>query len=116
MALAGFAEKHGLDGAAGTQRFFDEARAFDANEAVFRGQTAAQRHAKFLEPTIVAAGEYLGIACRLGVVARGFARCSHILQVSKFRVKNAETSELLLWSRIRTREWACLQASYTSFV
>src|SRR5260370_30803400 len=57
MAFAGFAEEDGLNAATGTQRFFDEAYAFDANEAVFRGQTAAESHAELLEPAVVAAGE-----------------------------------------------------------
>ena len=57
MPLAGLAEEHGLDGTAGAQRFFDEADAFDPDEAAFRGQAAAERHAKLLEPAIVAAGE-----------------------------------------------------------
>ena len=99
MALTGFAEEHGLDGAAGTQRFFDKADAFDAHKAAFRGQSAAQGHAKFLEPAIVAAGEERGLACRPGVVARHFARTCHSLEVNKFGVKNAKKSELLLWCR-----------------
>lgn len=57
VPLAGLAEEHGLDGTAGAQRFFDEADAFDPDEAAFRGQAAAERHAKLLEPAIVAAGE-----------------------------------------------------------
>jgi hypothetical protein len=57
MPLAGLAEEHGLDGTAGAQRFFDEANAFDPDEAPFRGQSAAEGHAKLLEPAIVAARE-----------------------------------------------------------
>src|SRR5260370_13935030 len=57
MAFAGFAEEHSLNGAAGTQGFFDQTNAFDADEAVFGGQAAAQSHAKLLEPAIVAAGQ-----------------------------------------------------------
>ncbi len=57
MALAGLAEEHGVNAAPGTQCFLDEPDAFDANESVFGGQTAAQGDAKLLEPAIVAAGE-----------------------------------------------------------
>lgn len=57
MALAGFAEEHSFDGAAGTKGFLDEADAFNANGARFCWQAPAKRHAEFLEPTIVAAGE-----------------------------------------------------------
>ncbi len=57
MALAGFAEQHGFDAAAGSQRFLDEANAFDADAARFRLQSAAQGQAKFFEPAIVAAGD-----------------------------------------------------------
>jgi hypothetical protein len=56
MAFAGFAEEHGLNAAGGTQRFLDEADALDADEAVFRGQAAAQCHTELLEPAIIAAG------------------------------------------------------------
>ena len=57
VPLAGLAEEHGLDGTAGAQRFFDEADALDPHEAAFRGQAAAERHAKLLEPAIIAAAE-----------------------------------------------------------
>ncbi len=92
MALAGFAEEHRLDGAAGAQRFFDEADAFDSDEAVFRGQAAAEGKAKLLEPAIVAAGEQSGIVRRSRVTG-GFAGRGHSLQVSKFVAGdgNAET-------------------------
>src|SRR6266478_6414724 len=60
MAFTGFAEEHGLNAAAGTQRFFDEAHAFNANEAAFRGQAAAESHAELLEPAIVAACQERG--------------------------------------------------------
>jgi hypothetical protein len=56
MTLARFTKEHSLDGAAGTQRFFDEADALDADEAAFCGQATAETHAKLLEPAIVAAG------------------------------------------------------------
>src|SRR6266571_826352 len=45
VALAGFTEEHGLDRAAGTQRFFDEAHSLDTDETAFRRQTAAQGQA-----------------------------------------------------------------------
>ena len=60
VAFAGFAEEDGLDRAAGAQRFFDQADAFDADAAGFGGQAAAQGDAKFLEPAIVAAGDGRG--------------------------------------------------------
>src|SRR6266851_2463228 len=68
VAFAGFAEEHGLNAAAGTQRFFDEPHTLDADEAVFRGKAAAQSHAELLEPAIVAAGKERGLPC-LGRVA-----------------------------------------------
>src|SRR5215472_3457889 len=61
MPLAGLAEEHGLNGTPGAQRFFDEADAFDPDEAAFGGQPAAQRHPKLLEPAIVAAREESGL-------------------------------------------------------
>src|SRR6266852_2081701 len=60
MALAGFAEEHGLNAASGTQCFFDEPDALDADEAAFRGKAAAESHAELLEPAIVAAAEERG--------------------------------------------------------
>jgi hypothetical protein len=51
-----------LDRTAGTQGFFDEARAFDAHEPALRGQPAAESHAELLEPAIVAAGKKRGLA------------------------------------------------------
>src|SRR5438034_7903854 len=56
----------------GTQSFFDEADALDANESAFRGQAAAQGEAKLLEPAIVAAREERRIVGR-SRVAGGFA-------------------------------------------
>ena len=84
MTLAGFAEEYCFDAAAGAKRFFDEANAFDANGAGFRGKTAAECHAEFFEPAIVAAGEDSGRGCaRCG--ASGFAGGSHQGERSKFR-------------------------------
>ncbi len=77
MALAGFAEEHGLDAAAGTQRFFDEPDAFNADESVLCGQAAAESQAELFEPAIVAAGEERGVT-RGPSVASGFSwRCHH---------------------------------------
>src|SRR5712692_4835673 len=76
MAFAGFAEKHGLNAAAGTQCFFDEPDALDADEAAFRGQAATQRHAELLEPVIVAAGEERGRTFGSRVTS-GFSWRSH---------------------------------------
>ena len=84
VALAGFAEEHSLDGAARTQCFFDEAHAFDADEAVFGGEAAAESHAKLFEPAIVAADEERRLA-RGFRVAGGFARGRHNLEVSKLQ-------------------------------
>src|SRR5438034_11593910 len=67
----------------GTQSFFDEADALDANESAFRGQAAAQGEAKLLEPAIVAAREERRIVGR-SRVAGGFAGRGHSLEVSKF--------------------------------
>src|SRR6202022_5111597 len=77
MALAGFAEQNGLDGTGGTQRLFDEPHTFDADEARFSGQAAAQREAKFLQPAIIAAGNRGGSA---GGARRAsyFARHGHL--------------------------------------
>ena len=42
VALAGFAEQNGADAAAGTERFFHQANAFDTHKAGFGGQAASQ--------------------------------------------------------------------------
>jgi hypothetical protein len=76
VALAGLAEEHSLDAAAGSQSFFDQARTFDTDEAVFGGQAAAQSYAKFLEPAIVAAGQKRSVT-RGARVAGGFSRRGH---------------------------------------
>ena len=75
-AFAGFAEEDGLNAATGTQSFFGEPDTLDANEAVFRGQAAAQSYAELLEPAIVAAGEERGFTRGAGVTS-GFAGRSH---------------------------------------
>src|SRR5258708_19980161 len=55
MALAGFAEQHGFDGAGGAESLFNQAHAFDADETGFGRQSTAQPEAKFLQPAIVPA-------------------------------------------------------------
>lgn len=83
MAFAGLAEEDCFDAAAGAKRFFDEADAFDADGAGLRGKTAAERHAEFFEPAIVAAGEDSGHGCaRCGT--SGFAGGGHCRQGNKF--------------------------------
>jgi hypothetical protein len=76
MAFAGFAEEHRLNAAAGTQSLFNETDALDADESILRGQPAAESHAKFLQPAIVAAGEERGLAGRARVSC-DFAWRSH---------------------------------------
>src|SRR5260370_38386345 len=76
MAFAGFAEEHSLNAATGTQRFFDEPDALNADESVFRGQAAAQSHAELLEPAIVAAGKECHFV-RGTNVARNLSRRTH---------------------------------------
>lgn len=93
VAFAGLAEEDRFDAAAGTKRFFDEADAFDANGAGFRGKTAAERHAEFFEPAIVAAGEDSGRGCaRCG--ASGFAGGGHQGERSKFRAREVSGPRL----------------------
>src|SRR5215472_11805213 len=75
MPLAGLAEEHGLNGTAGAQRFFNEADAFDPDEAAFGGQPAAQRHTKLLEPAIVAAGEEGGLPSGTNVTHGSAGHC-----------------------------------------
>jgi hypothetical protein len=76
MAFAGFAEEHGLTAATGTQSFFNESDALDADESAFSRQAAAQSHAKLLEPAIVATGEERRVIPGTSV-ARKLSRCSH---------------------------------------
>jgi hypothetical protein len=83
VAFAGFAEKHGLDAAAGKQRFFDEPYPLDTDESMFRREAAAERQAKLLEPAIVAAGEERGLTS-MACVARGFSGRGHHVEGSKF--------------------------------
>src|SRR5260370_38097114 len=76
MAFAGFAEEDGLNAATGTQSFFGEPDTLDANEAVFRGQAAAQGYAELLETADLAAGEGRGLI-RGASVTTGFAGPTH---------------------------------------
>ena len=76
VAFTGFTEENGSDRATGAQSFLDETHALDADEAIFRGQTAAESHAELLEPAIVAAGEERG-AIRGASAASGLAGRSH---------------------------------------
>jgi hypothetical protein len=94
MAFAGFAEEDSFDAAAGAKGFFDEADAFDADGAGFRGKATAQGHAEFLEPAIVAAGEDSRRGCgRAGGVTRGFAGGSHQVERNKFRAWEANRGQ-----------------------
>jgi hypothetical protein len=70
MAFAGFAEEHGANGTTGTKRFFDKADTFDADGARLSGKAAAESHAEFLEPAIVAAGEVGGGVRRARIAPR----------------------------------------------
>jgi hypothetical protein len=76
VAFAGFAEENGFDAAGGAESFFNEARAFDADGAVFRGKAATEGDAKLLEPAVFAAGEEVG-------GGGGFGRRGHWRKVSK---------------------------------
>ncbi len=76
MALSRFAEKDRLDAAAGAESFLDEADAFNADAAGFRGQAAAEGHAKGLQPAIVPARENRRCA-RWASQTGVFARTSH---------------------------------------
>src|SRR5437764_10950935 len=102
MVMPGFDEEHRLDGAAGTERFFDEADAFDTDEAVFGGQAAAKSETKLFEPAIVAAGEERGIAGRSRVTG-GFAGCGHSLEGSKFL--SARANSRVKSTRLRRRQF-----------
>ncbi len=78
MALASFTEEHRLDGACGAQGFFHEAHTFDAHEAGFRGQSAAQGKTKFFQPAVVATGDR-GAGGRIRTrTASGFAWGGHL--------------------------------------
>src|SRR5882672_7385992 len=76
MAIAGFAEEHGLNVATGAQSFFDEPDTLDAYASVLRGQAAAQSHGGLLEPALVAAGEERRVV-RGTSVARDLSRRRH---------------------------------------
>ena len=93
VALARFAEEHSLDRASGVQSFFDQASALHSDEAGFRRQAAAKRHAKLPQPAIIAAGEQRRFA-RGATTSRGFTRRSHSLEVSKLSERDANCSAL----------------------
>jgi hypothetical protein len=76
MAFTGFAEEHGLDAAAGTQRFFDKPGAFNADESVLCGQAAAESQAELFEPAIVTASKERGLTCGANI-ASGFSGRGH---------------------------------------
>lgn len=76
MPLTGFAEKHGVNLAAGAKGFLNQADTFDADEAPFGGQTAAKSHAELLQPAIVAAAEERRVI-RGTSGARDLSRGSH---------------------------------------
>jgi hypothetical protein len=89
MTFAGLAEEDGADGASGAKSFLDKAKAFNADGAGFGGKTAAESHAKFLEPAIVAAGEERGgVGSTRG--AGRFYRRSHQGKRSKFERERGE--------------------------
>jgi len=77
VAFARFAEEDGFDAAGGAESFFNEARAFDADGAVFGGKAAAEGDAELLEPAVIPAGE------EVGGDGGGFGRRSHCREVSK---------------------------------
>jgi hypothetical protein len=76
VPFARFAEEHGVNAAAGTQRFFDKSDALDSHESVFRRQPAAQSHTKLLQPAIVAARKWRGLASGARA-SSGFSRRCH---------------------------------------
>lgn len=88
MALAGFAEEHCFDPAPGAERFFDEADAFDADRARFRGQAAAKRQAELFQPAVVAARQHSWRGSA-GSAAGGFAWRSHQKERNKFTLRGA---------------------------
>src|SRR5256885_321069 len=83
VALARFAEEHSVNAAARIERFLDQSRTLDADGPGFRRQSAAQGHAKFLEPAIIAAAKHRGRSWRARR-ACGFAWGSHYSQRNKF--------------------------------
>ncbi|GAC1634584.1 MAG: hypothetical protein NVS9B14_10800 [Candidatus Acidiferrum sp.] len=88
MATAGLGKEYGFDAAAGGERFFSEANAFDADGAGLGGQAAAKGDPEFLEPAILAGGD--DGACR----ASRFARVGHDGRLANF-VGAKRAAELL---------------------
>jgi len=74
MALARFTVEYPADGAGRTKSFFDQARAFNAYGARFGREPAAQGHAEFLEPFVVARGDAGGRGGAGCFKRRGHAR------------------------------------------
>jgi len=83
MALARFAEEDRLNAAAGAESFLDEPDPLNADATGFRGQAAAEGHAKGLQPAIVAAGQERKFAGRFRVT-RSFACGGHTMERNKF--------------------------------
>ena len=87
MPFTRLAEKHRFDAAAGAQSFLDQPHSFHADATGFRLQSAAQSHAKFLEPAIVSAGNRSRASTGGTGVPSSFDGRSHHPERSKFRVK-----------------------------
>src|SRR5580704_13548238 len=87
VAFTRIAEKYGFDAAAGPQSFLDQPDSFDADATGLGLQSAAQCHAKFLKPAIVAAGNRSCPGTRGTGVPRSFDGRSHHPERNKFRVK-----------------------------
>lgn len=102
VPLPGLAEEHGLNGAAGTQGFFDEADAFNADEAVFRWQAAAESYTELFEPAIFTAGQKHRFACGARVPG-GFSWRGHYRERSKLLAGDANSEVRLLRIRLRMR-------------
>ena len=77
VAFAGFAEENGFDAAGGPESFFNEARALDADGALFGGKAAAESDTELFEPAVFAAGKEVGCG-------GGFGRRGHWRKVNKF--------------------------------
>src|SRR5437660_2648521 len=95
MSLTRFAKEHGLNPAAGTQRFFHQTHTLDADKAIFRWQAAAESYAEFFQPAIVPAGQQRGFTCS-ACISGGFSCCSHYVERSKLLAGDANALRLLL--------------------
>jgi hypothetical protein len=96
MALAGFAEEHSLNAATGAEGLFNETWAFDTDEAVFGSQAPAESHAKFLEPTILAAGQERRVTSGART-ASDFSGRGHHVEGSKFSIVEANPERHSAW-------------------